>query len=151
MRMAPDDKFKLRFPVAKDRTLRRIAIAQLSIYMTALLSVAIFFLSAFLAQGINEFKHSTTNAEVKNIWDVAAVISAILFVLSFPASWIVAIIEARVQMRRYGWRAMKDPIEAQRRQQLQQVTNPVNIVTGIAQGTLGHVGARGWAGAAASP
>ena len=41
--------------------------------------------------------------------------------------------------------------EAQRRQQLQQVTNPVNIVTGIAQGTLGHAGARSWAGAAASP
>ena len=32
MRPAPDDEFKLRFPVAKDRTLRRIAIAQLSIY-----------------------------------------------------------------------------------------------------------------------
>ena len=41
--------------------------------------------------------------------------------------------------------------EARRRQQLQQATNPANIVTGIAQGTLGHVGARGWAGAAASP
>ena len=39
--------------------------------------------------------------------------------------------------------------EARRRQQLQQATNPANIVTGIAQGTLGHVGARGWAGAAA--
>lgn len=26
----------------------------------------------------------------------------------------MAIIEARVQVRRYGWRAVKDPIEAQR-------------------------------------
>ena len=40
--------------------------------------------------------------------------AAIVFVLSFPAAWIVAIIEARVQVRRYGWRAVKDPIEAQR-------------------------------------
>ena len=38
--------------------------------------------------------------------------------------------------------------EARRRQQLQQAAN---IVTGIAQGTLGHAGARSWAGAAASP
>jgi hypothetical protein len=41
--------------------------------------------------------------------------------------------------------------EAQRRQQLEQATNPASIVTGIAKGTLGHAGARGWAGAAASP
>jgi len=112
--MAPNDEFKLRFPVAKDHTLRRIAVAQLSIYLIALLSFAIFFLSAFFAQGVSEFKHSTIDAQVKNTWDVAAIISAILFVLSFPASWIVAIIQARVQMRRYGWRAVRDPIEAQR-------------------------------------
>ena len=41
--------------------------------------------------------------------------------------------------------------EARRRQQLQQATNPANIVTGIAQGTLGHAGARDMAGTAASP
>ena len=29
MRMAPDDELKLRFPVAKDRTLRRIAILRI--------------------------------------------------------------------------------------------------------------------------
>lgn len=114
MRPAPDDEFKLRFPVAKDRTLRRIAIAQLSIYVMALSAVAIFCISPFFAQGVSEYRNSTTGPEVKNIWDVAIIISAILFVLSFPAAWIVAIIEARVQVRRYGWRAVKDPIEAQR-------------------------------------
>ena len=41
--------------------------------------------------------------------------------------------------------------EAQRRRQLEQATNPASIVTGIAKGPLGHAGARGWAGAAASP
>ena len=51
----------------------------------------------------------------------------------------------------YRIHGLDQAAEAQRRQQLQQATNPANIVTGIAQGTLGHVGARGWAGAAASP
>ena len=40
--------------------------------------------------------------------------AVIVFALSFPAAWIVAIIEARVQVRRYVWRAVSDPIEAQR-------------------------------------
>ena len=115
MRAVPDDEFKLRFPVAKDRTLRRIAIAQMIIVIMALSSVAIFCISPFFAQGVSEYRNSTTGrSEVKNIWDVAIIISAILFVLSFPAAWIVAIIETRVQVRRYGWRAVKDPIEAQR-------------------------------------
>ena len=35
--------------------------------------------------------------------------------------------------------------------QTEKATNPANIVTGIAKGALGHTGARGWAGAAASP
>ena len=49
----------------------------------------------------------------------------------------------------YRIHGLDQAAEAQRRQQLQQATNPASIVTGIAQGTLGHVGARGWAGAAA--
>ena len=49
----------------------------------------------------------------------------------------------------YRIQGLDQAAEARRRQQLQQATNPANIVTGIAQGTLGHVGARGWAGAAA--
>jgi len=36
-------------------------------------------------------------------------------------------------------------------QGLEQAANPASIVTGIAKGTLGHAGARGWAGVAASP
>ena len=42
MRPAPDDEFKLRFPVAKDRTLRRIAIVQLIIYVRLSSSVHYF-------------------------------------------------------------------------------------------------------------
>ena len=49
----------------------------------------------------------------------------------------------------YRIHGLDQAAEAQRRQQLEQATNPANIVTGIAQGALGHAGARGMAGAAA--
>ena len=51
----------------------------------------------------------------------------------------------------YRIQGLDQAAEAQRRQQLEQAANPANIVTGIAKGALGHAGARGWAGAAASP
>ena len=105
MRMAPDDEFKLRFPVAKDRTLRRIAIAQLIIVLTSLSSIAIFFITGYFA---------SPGAQINNVVDIIFMLSPIIFFLMFPIFWIVAIIEARVQVRRYGWRAIKDPIEAQR-------------------------------------
>ena len=110
MRMAPDDEFKLRFPVAKDRTLRRIAIAQMIIAVVVLSSVIIFLFSSTVGFYISGDGRDAFP-------DMAAAVCAlagIAFALSFPASWIVAIIEARVQVRRYGWRAVKDPIEAQR-------------------------------------
>ena len=110
MRMAPDDEFKLRFPVAKDRTLRRIAVAQIIIVFGALSSVIIFLLSSAVGYYINEGRPAAPD----NIAILVCAMAAIVFILSFPAAWIVAIIEARVQVRRYGWRAVKDPIEAQR-------------------------------------
>ena len=51
----------------------------------------------------------------------------------------------------YRIHGLDQAAEVQRRQQLQQATNPASIVTGIANGTLGHAGTRGWAGAAATP
>ena len=105
MRMAPDDEFKLRFPVAKDRTLRRIAVAQMIIALASLSSIAIFFIAGYFA---------SPGAEINNVVDIIFMLSPIIFFLMFPIFWIVAIIEARVQVRRYGWRAVKDPIEAQR-------------------------------------
>jgi hypothetical protein len=32
----------------------------------------------------------------------------------FPAVWLMSIVESIVLTRRYGWRAVSDPIEAQR-------------------------------------
>ena len=51
----------------------------------------------------------------------------------------------------YRIQGLDQAAEAQRRQQLEQAANPANVVTGIAKGALGHAGARGLAGAAASP
>ena len=110
MRMAPDDEFKLRFPVAKDRTLRRIAIAQIIIAFGAFSSVIIFLFSSAVGYYISDGRPAAPD----NMAILVCAMAAIVFVLSFPAAWIVAIIEARVQVRRYGWRAVKDPIEAQR-------------------------------------
>ena len=51
----------------------------------------------------------------------------------------------------YRIQGLDQATEAQHRQQLEQASNPASIVTGIAQVTLGHAGARGMAGTAASP
>ncbi len=135
MRPAPDDEFKLRFPVAKDRTLRRIAIAQLSISLAAISPVAIFIISAFIGYYISG---GDRNAPFN--WTVAVgMIAAFVFALSFPAAWIVAIIEARVQVRRYGWRAVSDPIEAQRIAMREAL---YDVATGSAQAMPDHDGDR---------
>ena len=110
MRMAPDDKFKLRFPVAKDRTLRRIAIAQMIIVFGTFSSVIVFLFSSAVGYYISDGRPAAPD----NVAILVCAMAVIVFALSFPAAWIVAIIEARVQVRRYGWRAVKDPIEAQR-------------------------------------
>ena len=110
MRMAPDDEFKLRFPVAKDRTLRRIAIAQMIIVFGTFSSVIVFLFSSAVGYYISDGRPAAPD----NVAILVCAMAVIVFALSFPAAWIVAIIEARVQVRRYGWRAVKDPIEAQR-------------------------------------
>ena len=135
MRPAPDDEFKLRFLVAKDRTLRRIAIAQLTIYLAAISLVAMFIISAFIGYYISG---GDRNAPFN--WTVAVgMIAAFVFALSFPAAWIVAIMEVRVQVRRYGWRAVSDPIEAQRIAMREAL---YDVATGSAQAMPHHDGDR---------
>ncbi|MFZ1429738.1 MAG: hypothetical protein WAS21_23590 [Geminicoccaceae bacterium] len=110
MRPVPDDGFKLRFPVAKDRTLRRIAIVQILIRTSCISSIILFCISSFF---INDHPNGT-RVTIKNAADAISIFSALVFAFSFPAAWIVGIIESRVFIRRYGWRAVSDPIEAQR-------------------------------------
>ena len=111
MRPAPDDEFRLRFPVAKDRTLRRIAIIQMTIGIVFLFSLLTLFASCstsvYIESGV--YKHG-----VYNVADIVMLLSLAILILTLPASWITNIIEGIIFTRRYGWRAVKDPIEAQR-------------------------------------
>ena len=111
MRAVPDDEFKLRFPVAKDRTLRRIAIIQVTIGVMLIVALITLLVASSVGLYLND---GNVKADINNAADIIAVVSVFVLIAMFPASWIVAIIEARVQVRRYGWRAVKDPIEAQR-------------------------------------
>lgn len=114
MRAVPDDEFKLRFPVAKDRTLRRIAIAK--IILTVFLPVSFFVGGYFFNLSRYDDRwpdyYNEVNPSKISYWFGA--ISGVLFLLAIPALIIVNFIEGTVFTRRYGWRAVKDPIEAQR-------------------------------------
>ena len=111
MRMAPDDEFKLRFPIAKDRTIRRISISQVTVGLVFLFSLLIFFISGSVSMYIEDgvYKHSVYNPA-----DIIMLLSLAILVLTLPVSWLLSLIESVVFTRRYGWRAMSDPIEAQR-------------------------------------
>ena len=99
MRPTPDDEFKLRFPVAKDRTLRRIAVVQLSIYVSTISSVVVIILSSFFIDGLKENSGGTLRG-INNAADAIAILAILIFIAAFPASWVVAIIEAqRIAMR----------------------------------------------------
>ena len=135
MRPALDDEFKLRFPVAKDRTLRRIAIVQLIIYIVCLSSVVAFWTAAAYSFYITGGDRDSPDENAI----VVGAIAAIFFALSFPASWIVGIIESRVLIRRYGWRAVSDPIEAQRIAMREAL---YDVATGSTQAMPDHDGDR---------
>ena len=115
MRPAHDDEFKLRFPVVKDRTLRRIAI--LRIVLT--LSLPIFFIMAGVSAQWSRH-HDPRWPDIYgeiNPLSIYYLISLLLF-LAFLVSIVLLIVinirESSILVRRYGWRAMSDPIEAQR-------------------------------------
>jgi len=132
MRPAPDDEFKLRFPVAKDRTLRRIAIIQMTIGILFLFSLLSFFASCSTSMYIENgvYKHG-----VYNIADVIMLLSLVVLISTIPAGWIVNVIEGIVFTRRYGWRAVKDPIEAQRIAMREAL---YDVATGSAQAMPDH-------------
>ena len=115
MRPALDDEFKLRFPVAKDRTLRRIAIVRIS--LVAFLPVS-FFAGGFSFQMSRAHDprwpdhYGEMDGNSPFFWIGA--LFAVLLLLAILALIVTNVIAGIVQTRRYGWRAMSDPIEAQR-------------------------------------
>lgn len=115
MRAAPDDEFKLRFPVAKDRTLRRIAIVQIIIILLIPISLVLIAIGAYLSHPYDpRWGTNYDYIDVKSPFYVVGLSGAILAMLIIPSLVVVNFIEGFVLTRRYGWRAMKDPIEAQR-------------------------------------
>ena len=115
MRAAPDDEFKLRFPVAKDRTLRRIAIIQI-VFVWAIpitfFTTGIFFKLSRKWDPRWPENYGDPDPASPFFW--AALISIVIFVSSIFLLIIMSILKNAVLTRRYGWRAMSDPIEAQR-------------------------------------
>ncbi len=114
MRPAADDEFKLRFPVAKDRTLRRIAIAQITTVLAIPVSLVGMSAGFHFSRPYDPRWDSYGNMDVTSPFFWIAVFSMIILSLSIPTMFIISIIEGTVFTRRYGWRVVKDPIEAQR-------------------------------------
>ena len=111
MRPAPDDEFKLRFPVAKDRTLRRISVIQAVIIATLFVSLFLVLVLGNIGLYLNG---GDRKAGINNLIGNIGLTFFFIFILMFPAAWIMSIVESIVLTRRYGWRAVSDPIEAQR-------------------------------------
>lgn len=114
MRMAPDDEFKLRFPVAKDRTMRRIAIAQLIIGSCIPISVIVMILGFYLSTPYYPKWDTYGEADPSSPFYWMSALSVVILFMSIPSLVVVNVVEGVVFTRRYGWRAVKDPIEAQR-------------------------------------
>ena len=106
MRSVPDDEFKLRFRVAKDQTLRRIAIVR--ILLAAFLPTS-FFAGGFFFQMSRAHDprwpnhYGEMDGSSPFFW--LGALSGILFFLTILTLVIMNIIDSIVQTRRYGWRA----------------------------------------------
>lgn len=115
MTMSHDDEFKLRFPAAKDRTLRRISIIRIIL--------VVFIPVSFVIAGI-AFHRSRPHdprwpdnygeMDLTSPFYSVGLLAALILFLAILSLIVTNIIESTVLTRRYGWRAMSDPIEAQR-------------------------------------
>jgi hypothetical protein len=115
MRPAPDDEFKLRFPVAKDRTLRRIGIIQLILVILIPVSFLLLGIAGNLSRRHDpRWPDIYGDVDINSPFYIAGFIPAVVLFLSILALIFTSIIKSIVFTRRYGWRAVSDPIEAQR-------------------------------------
>jgi hypothetical protein len=105
MPRARDDEFQLRFPVARDRTLRRIGLTRMTLgisLMACLIIALVVSSNTSMSTGLNSVYDFVIVAMV-------ACLAAIVVVFI-----IVEVYVGLVFTRRYGWRAVSDPIEAHR-------------------------------------
>ena len=115
MRPAPDDEFKLRFPVAKDRTLRRIGTIQLILVILMPLSFLLLGLAGNLSRRHDpRWPDIYGDVDINSPFYIAGFIPAVVLFLSILAIISASIVKSIIFTRRYGWRAVKDPIEAHR-------------------------------------
>lgn len=110
-----DDAFRLHFPVPKDRTMRRLAISQLILLVVAPVSCV----GSYIVDRMDTAKPLSLGAkdrlDLTNPYDVTSTLLALITLLSlFLLFIIIPITYSSIMTRRYGWRAMQDPIEAQR-------------------------------------
>ena len=110
-----DDAFKLRFPVSKDRTMRRLAISQLILLVVLPISCTANAILLDMSKieptpfGMKErYDYSSPYAQTSILFLVITILSIVLLFIVVPITY------ASIMTRRYGWRAMQDPIEAQR-------------------------------------
>lgn len=114
-RRRDEDTFKLHFPVANDRTMRRLAISQLILLILAPAScvgnAVLREMSTVKPTQFGMREHIDFNSLYAQLSFVCGTIAVISLIALFI---VVPIMHSSIMTRRYGWRAMQDPIEAQR-------------------------------------
>lgn len=107
------DEFKLHFPIPRDRTMRRIAWTQLALLVISPASCATSALVSKLAN-LDEIAAMRLDSNLTDYYRAAATILAIIGIASLIGIFVMDPIRSAVMARRYGWRAVSDPIEANR-------------------------------------
>lgn len=111
----PDDEFKLRFQVAKDRTLRCIGIVQVILVILIPVSFLLLGVAGDLSRRHDaRWPEVYGDIDINSQFYIAGFIPAAVLFFSIPSLIITSIIKAIIFTCRYGWRAVSDPIEAQR-------------------------------------
>ena len=115
MRPAPDDEFKLRFSVAKDRMLLRISVIRIIIVISIPVSFVIAGIAFHLSRPHDpRWPDNYGEMDLTSPFYSVGLLAALILFLAILSLIVTNIIESTVLTRRYGWRAMSDPIEAQR-------------------------------------
>lgn len=110
----PDhDEFKLHFPVPKDRTMRRIALIQIFFILAAPAScVGSIFLGEMAKPAHSGYE--SVHIDFNSPYATPSMILIGMFIIFFIGIFAMNIVHSIVMTRRYGWRAISDPIEAHR-------------------------------------
>lgn len=110
MSRPPDEPFQLSFQVAQDRTLRRLGLVRLGFGITFVVSLVVLsVLYSFSNENPNGLPSTLSPKE-----QIFFFFTMAMLVATIPGFWLTNVYESIIMTRRYGWRAVSDPIEAQR-------------------------------------